>query len=258
MRQTKDEDRNKANEITKSRGYLVVKRNDFIQKSRHQLSLQEQKVVLFLISRIKPTDVDFENQEFSITEFCKICGIDYDNGKNYSNLKNTLGSLKNRWVWVEFEDGRKTTLAWINKVTINPGSGSIKLKMDNDLKPFLLEIQENFTQYELLYTLAMRSRYSVRLYELLKSYEYKCHIVADIEQLKVQLDAEKYKRNNDFKIKVLDIAMREINEFTDISVSYEFIKASRKFSKVSFTINRKPAIERFETGIKTNQLLDNE
>jgi len=252
----KDKKRIETENLTKARGHLVIKRNDFIQKSRHQLSLQEQKVILYLISKVKPTDKDFENQVFSIVEFCKICGLDDDSGKNYSNLKNTLQSLRDRSVWVEFEDGRRTTLAWLNKVTIKERSGLIELKLDNDLKPFLLELQENFTQYELIYTLAMRSQYSTRLYELLKSYQFKKHVTFDVDELKKLLFAETYKLGKDFRKRVLDTAVTEINKLTDILVTYELIKVGRKFAEVKFQITQKNTGERLNAWVTIDKKLN--
>jgi plasmid replication initiation protein len=235
----KDRKRVAAEKLTEARGHLVVKRNDLIQKSRHQMDLQEQKIILYMISRIKPNDKDFKEQVFSVAEFCRVCGLDSDSGGNYAYIKNTLKTLRDRSVWVTLDDGSETTLAWVNSVTINKQSGFIKLTLDEKMKPYLLELKENFTRYELVYTLAMRSQYAVRLYELLKSYQHKKSVVFDIENLKRLLIAENYTRGNHFKARVLDIATKEINKLTDIRVTYELIKIGRKFAEVEFSIEQK-------------------
>ena len=64
----------------------VIKSNDLIQRSRFDLSLQEQKIILYLISQITPYDEEFQLYEFSIADFCKICGIDHTSGGNYADL----------------------------------------------------------------------------------------------------------------------------------------------------------------------------
>ena len=254
--QIKNSKRKEEDELIKARTYSVVKHNDLIQKSRHQLTLQEQKIVLYLISKLKPSDKDFENQVFSISEFCNVCGLDSDNGGNYSYIKNTLKSLRDRSIWITLEDGSETTLSWINKVTLNKRSGTVLLRLDNDMKPYLLQLQGNFTKYELLYTLAMRSQYSVRLYELLKSYQYKKHVIFDIDEFKRLIYAEQYERYPDFKRKVIDIALREINGLTDISVTYSPIKIGKRFAEVSFEISPKKALERWGAGQTTIKALD--
>ena len=68
----------------------VVKSNDLIQKSRFDLSLQEQKIILYLISQITPYDEEFKLYEFSIQDFCNICGIDHTSGGNYADLKKAV------------------------------------------------------------------------------------------------------------------------------------------------------------------------
>jgi plasmid replication initiation protein len=87
----------------------------------------------------------------------------------------------------------------------------------------------------------MRSKYSVRIYELLKSLEYKRQCEFEIDELKKSLSAEKYVVFKDFRVKVIDIAMREINAYSDMSVEHEFIKQGRKFQKIKFTIKAKPS-----------------
>ena len=252
----KDRKRVESEKLSETRGHLVVKRNDLIQKSRHQLDLQEQKIILYMISKIKPNDKDFTEQVFSVAEFCRVCGLDDDNGGNYAYIKKTLKSLRDRSIWVELEDGIETTLAWINTVQIEKRSGLVKLELDKNMQPFLLELKENFTQYELIYTLAMRSQYSVRLYELLKSYQYKKQAVFDMDELKRLLFAENYKLGKDFRKRVLEVATREINKLTDILVTYELIKVGRKFAEVEFCITQKNTGERLNTWADISAVLD--
>ena len=130
----------KSRELLEARSQSVVKHNDLIQKSRYNLSLQEQKIILYLISKIKPEDEDFKLYEFSIQEFCEVCGIDEKNGKNYSDLKETIKDLtdKSNWAIIQ-KDGRETEtlLRWIEKPYIDKNSGIIKIRLDNDMIPYL-------------------------------------------------------------------------------------------------------------------------
>jgi len=255
---TKNKKRIEKEKLSEARGQFVVKRNDMIQRSRHQMDLQEQKIILYMISKIKPNDKNFTEQVFSISEFCRLCGLDYDSGGNYAYIKKTLKSLRDRSIWVELEEGIETTLAWINKVNIEYRSGLVKLELDKDMKPFLLELKENFTQYELIYTLVMRSQYSVRLYELLKSYQYRKYVKFNIDELKKLLFAESkaYSRGNNFKQKVLDTATNEINKLSDIIVTYDFIKIGRKFTEVEFMITHKNTGERLDAWSSISEVFD--
>lgn len=240
---------NKDYKILEQREYSVIKSNTLIQKTRFELSLQEQKMILRLIQMIKPDDTELKLYEFKIKDFCEFCGIDNANGKNYINIKNTLKKLADKSYWVTIDDaGAETLLRWIERPYINKNSGMIKVKLDEMMKPFLLQLKEYFTQYSLYYTIAMKSKYSIRVYELLKSYQNLGYYECNISDLKKQLMAEKYIRWVDFKRKVLEPAVSEINELTDIKVTYELFKNGRAIERIKFYIVFKKDIsERIQT-----------
>lgn len=255
--QIKDQTKEVETRLSELRDYKVVKSNELIQKSRFQLSLQEQKIILYMISKIKPDDDIFTEQEFNILEFCKVCGIEPNSGKNYKNVKDAIKTLADKSVWITQETGSETLVRWINKAWINQKSGIIKIRLDDDMKPYLLQLQERFTSYELLYTLAMKSQYSIRLYELLKSYEYRHRKIFEIEDLKRILSADNYNRFPDFKRKVLDISMREINDLSDLTVTYEIIKEGRRYAKLDFSIKLKKDLdERMRTWAKIEEVIN--
>ena len=132
----------------------------------------------------------------------------------------------------------------------------MQVKLDDLLKPFLTKIKNNFTQFELVYTLAMRSKYSIRLYEILKSYEYKKTVRFCVDELKELLNAEHYERYIHFRIKVIDIAVNEINDLSDLKVSYVPIKESRKFTGIDFVIRLKLDLdERFAAWKKIQDVI---
>ena len=99
--------------------YLVVKdqsvfkSNDLIQKSRFNLSLQEQKILLYLISQITPYDEDFQLYEFSVSDFCRICGMSPTAGGNYTELKAAIKSICDKSLWIQLAEGEETLLRWI-------------------------------------------------------------------------------------------------------------------------------------------------
>jgi len=243
--------------ITELRNYKIVKANELIQKSRFNLQVQEQKIILYLISKIKPEDMELKEHFFEIKEFCKICGLDDTSGANYKYIKQTLKDLRDKSMWVKLENGAETTLAWIDKVTMHENSGTVIVKIDDMMKPYLLRLKQCFTQYELLYTLAMKSQYSIRLYELLKSYEFQRNKLFEIDELKMRLSAETYDRFPDFKRRVLDTAINEINNLSDLTVTYDLIKESRKYTQIEFTMKiKKDMKERVRTWAKIDEVIN--
>jgi plasmid replication initiation protein len=231
-------------EILEARGFIVVKANHLIQKSRFNLSLEEQKIILYLISKIKPEDQEILKYTFSIKDFCQICGFNDKSGGNYAYIKQTLKGLRDKSVWIKMNDKREAILAWIDHVIIDENSGNVEIKINEIMKPFLLQLKEQFTQYELIYTLGMKSRYSIRLYELLKSYEYLHGHTFEIEELKSRMNAEHYKAFPDFNRNALSIALREINSLTDLDVNYSIIREGRRFAKIKFWIKLKKDLDR--------------
>lgn len=239
-------------EISRKREYKVVKANELIQKSRFELSLPEQKTIAYICSMIKPAPVTgaFQLQyTFSVRDYCKVCGIDYDNGKNYANIKALLKHLSDRSMWLE-EGNSEILVRWLSHVKLNKRSGLAEIELDRELVPYLFALSQNFTQYELYNILAMKSAFSVRLYELLKSYSYsgrsreKTFDLLELKKLLAVETVKSYDRFPDFRRKVLDIAMREINEYTDLSISYEPITQGRKVIKVVFHIVQKSPVEK--------------
>ncbi len=255
-------------EVLTKRQYLTIKSNDLIQKNRFELSLPEQKTIAYICSMIKPIDLKDSIQgipyqleyEFNIREYCKICGIDYDNGKNYLDIKFTLKRLSDRSMWLETETG-EVLCRWLSKVWINKRSGIVKIRIDEDLAPYLFNLKVKFTQYQLYNVLAMKSAFSVRIYELVKSYAYqKCKIfeINELKRLLMVDNVKSYNNFKDFRRKVLEIAQKEINRLTDLNISYEPITKGRKVVKIKFIIQHKDIMERLSAEQTVNNELDKE
>lgn len=253
-------------EIATKREYLVVKGNELIQQNRFELSLTEQKTVAFICSMIKPIDikdsikgVPFQLEyEFNIRDYCKVCGIDYAGGKNYKDIKATLKHLADRSMWLD--DGKSETLMrWLSYVQVNKKSERVLIEIDRTIAPFLFDLKEKFTQYQLYNILAMKSAFSVRIYELMKSYAYQKSKTFDLDELKRLLGVESvksYDRFPDFRRKVLEVAQREINELTDINIYFEPVTKGRKVVKVKFRIEQKNPMERWLAGETANDRLE--
>lgn len=252
-------------EILKSREYLVVKGNELIQQNRFELSLSEQKTIAFICSMIKPIPaIDRANKvpfqldyEFNIRDYCKVCGIDYNNGKNYADVKATLKKLSDRSQWLDDGNG-EVLVRWLAKVRTNKKSGKALVELDRDLVPFLFDLGQKFTQYQLYNILAMKSAFSVRIYELIKSYSFQKSKTLEVDELKRLLmvdDVKSYNNFADFKKRVLDKAQEEINELTDLNIYFEPITKGRKVVKVKFRIEQKNPIEKMLAGATANDRL---
>lgn len=235
-----------SEKAVEARNQYVVKSNALIQQSRFSLSLQAQRCLLYTISLIKPSDPPGTEYEFSIRDLCEACGIDLDTaGEYYRAVKKELKDLRDRSIWVTLNDGRETTFAWFQKVTLNRGSSTVSVKFDDTASDYLFLLQSRYTQYRLSNVLCMKSKYSIRLWELLISYVRKHElengreedISFTLDELKERLDAATYAKFSDFQRFALDRAVDEINLLSeDIHVEYELQKKGRKVEKVFFVV----------------------
>lgn len=143
-------------------------------------------------------------------------------------------------------DNRMVKSRWVQRVKYLDDEASIEVILTFDVVNEVTRIdgyEQFFTQYLLEQTATLKSAYSVRLYELLVQWKTARKTpVFDIEVFREQLgvNSTDYERVYDFKKNVLDVAVKEINEKTDIQTSYDQVKIARKIIGFKFVIKEKP------------------
>ena len=258
-------------EVLNERERKIRKSNELIQKSRYRMTAQQQKIMLYIIAHIPPDATGFEEYTFSIPEFCRVCGI-YKSKALYQEIKKSITGIKAlETLWVQNKDGEEETLDWIQKAKIiekGPGSGYVKITLDNGMVPYLLQLKKNFTQYELIYTLKFKSKYSLRLYELIKSVhfheledyerEYSVEYLRDflIPKAEENTGKNEYREFKDFKKRVLIPAIKEINEYSDKTIEMEQVQKGKKIVSIRFKISTKRTLEQLFLRDKINKELD--
>jgi len=256
--------------VNDPREELVAQGNDLIRHARFQLNALEQNVIYFCISKIRPADNDFMRLSFTVAEFCDVCGMKAGDGNQgghiYRRIKAAVKSVSDKSAWTEYPDGSEELVRWFDTFKIQPKTGEMSVVFSQSMKPYLVGLieraktgGEGYTQAYLLIYLALQSKYSKRLYEILKSYLYssvnpKTETIEkvyrltvkeyELEELKQLLNAEKYVRYQDLRRKVLEVAEREVNAVTDITMSYTVIKSGRKITSISFAFQHKQALDR--------------
>jgi plasmid replication initiation protein len=221
---------------------LVRKSNALIEAS-YKLYASEKRVILFLASMIKPEDKDFKRYKLSIKEFAKISGLKHKG--EYAQVREITKRLINRFLEIQTPNGILQT-SWLSSAEYIEGSGEVILQFDSNLKPFLLQLRERFTRYNLGQAIRLKSIYSIRIYELLKQYEKIGERVMMVDDLRHKLGLEKgqYRNFNSFKVYVLSSAQSELAEKTDISFEFEEIKIGRRVGKIRFFIKSRQLMTR--------------
>ena len=247
------------------RSQYVVKANDLIRKTRYDLTTQQQKIILFAISKIKPNDPVYTQYELNLEELCEACGLNIDaGGYYYKSLKEDLRKLAHR-EWCVLPDGTETTISWIGDATIIPLNSTVYITFNPHMEPYLFELRNRYTQYKLQNVLVFRGKYAIRLYEILRSYTTQTELDNDIEkdidiklkELRNVLAVSSYPRWADFDRYVIRPAIEEINECAeDIHIEYEALKNGRKVDKVLFIISSADVKQQFNARNKRRSRLD--
>lgn len=242
-------------EISIERDFQVAKANELIQNAINNYNLTELKAFCYILSKVKPTDQTGQEYKFKINDFCEVCGIETNNGQNYQRVKKALKGLADKSYWQITENGSEKLIRAIDDPEVHRGSGTIKVKLHHSIEPYVLNLQGQYTQYSLLGVCPMRSAYSIKLYELLKSYTGLHRKTFDLEDLKQRLQAP-YSRYKDFRVKAIEVAVREINLYTDIEITWEPIKIGRSVAKISFEIKKRDSLAIWTAGRNAIDTLD--
>ena len=216
---------------------LVKKSNNLIE-SRCNLNLSQQKLVLAVISQINRGDDDFKEYCLSIAEFKRLMNI--KSGGYYLELRKSAEDLVTKKLVIPRGERRELITTWFSSIEIDY-EGQIGFMFDIKLRPYLLQLKQQFTCYQLKNILLLRSKYSIRLYELLKQYqnlECRCFKLSEFREM-LYIEPEKYTRFSDFKKRVLEASKKDINKHTDIQISYSLKKTGRNITGIVFCIEGK-------------------
>lgn len=208
---------------------LVVQGNSLVE-AKYRLSVEEQKIIKILISQIKRDDRDFHDYEFRIMDLAEMLGMEHKDA--YGVLEKITERLVSRVL--KFYNQETQTLlqaSWLSSAEYKKGFGTVSLCFDPKLKPLLLQLQSYFTKYELGQVLQFKGQYTIRFFELRKSFlgKGKKETVFTLKELweLFKLEKNEYKQFFDFKKRVLEPARVELLEKTGKSFSWEAIKQGR-------------------------------
>ncbi|MFO0089323.1 MAG: replication initiation protein [bacterium] len=218
-------------------GLVVFQHNNLIE-ANYKLSLQEKRVILWLISQIKPNDEDFKEHILKIDEFIKIAGLSGESC--YKEIKKITFKLIGNVLRIRnLDKNGETQVSWLSSANYMDDEGRVSLRFDPAMKPFLIELKNHFTAIELSDLMQFNSVYSMRIYELLKQYENIGERTIEIATIRkycgIQNKLNQYK---EFKERVLLMAQRELNAKSDISFTFEEIKTVRKITSIRFIISK--------------------
>lgn len=217
------------------------KTNELIQNYSWKLKEAELKLFEFVCCCY---NTQYYNEEtntirVSFSDYCKEINVPIiiHGGKDYQDFKKTLQNLRDKSVWAIDKDGNEKLITIINTVKIEPNNKNmLTLYMSDDYYEFLKNKNKN-TMIELKIVTNMSSRYSIKLYNLLRSWKGKGRVEFSLEYLKENLDYTKKTYNNITLLKKsLDFAVNEINKLSPLFVSYTVKRTKNKITDFVFNI----------------------
>jgi len=221
---------------------LVGQSNDLVRKTFYSnLEINDIKLFRTIISKINYRDSLFEDLYIINYDELDLAGISKSN--RFPQITHSLEKLASTYVNILDKDNMKTRVGLIqNKFKYPKGSKQIYIQIDEDLKPYLLELSGEYTKYELSNIGSIKSVQQLKLYEILRSWAKQKIYKTTLENLKDYLEIKKgtYKEYGNFKQRILSKAIDIINKETDIIVEIEELRTrSSKTDTLIFHITLK-------------------
>jgi len=226
---------------------LVVKDNALINAS-YNLELTEQRLVMLAIINARELGQGItadSKLEIHASDYAKLFNVSPD--ASYKALKDAVNNLFNRQFsyTAEYKKTGKVGIVrsrWVSRIFYVDDLALLEITFAPDVVPLITRLEEHFTKYEAKQVAHLTSKYATRLYELLIAWrEVGKTPVFELQQLRKNLgvDDDEYQRMHHFKSRVLETAITQINEHTDIKAIYEQHKQGRTITGFSFKFKQK-------------------
>ena len=215
----------------------VVKSNQVIEAS-YQLSAVEQRIVLAAISRI-PKNQPITDDELYPVSVDELKQLGVHEKTAYRDLKEGINRLYERSINLSIDD-KSIKMRWVQEIQFLDSQSVIGIRFSKPILPFISNLSREFTKYALSDIAGINSGYGIRIYELLVQYRQIGKREISVESLRTMLElGKKYPLFADFKKRVIDTAIDQINEYSPLKVTYEQKKTGRKVTHIIFSFKEK-------------------
>lgn len=240
---------------------FVVKDNALINAS-YNLELTEQRLVMLAIINAREIEQGItENSKLEIhaSDYAKLFNVSLD--ASYKALKEAVNNLFNRQFSYakEYKKTGKIGIKktrWVSDIFYVDELAVLEISFAPDVLPLITRLEKHFTSYQAKQIAHLTSKYATRLYELLIAWREVGKVpkieISEFRKRLGLLESE-YAAMNDFKKRVLDPAIKQINEHTDITVSYEQHKTGRSITGFSFKFKQKKQHKKEIKDVKRDQ-----
>ena len=227
----------------------MTKDNDLIGAS-YSLGVAEQRLIFLAIIEARE-----QNKLIDVGKPLRIYAKSYEQQfsvekhTSYEAMKRAVEGLYEAgfsYIKTDEASGKPITYKsrWVDKIGYADELGCVELTFASDVIPLITRLDSCYTEYELQQVSSLQSEYAIRLYELIIQWR----AVGKVPKLELQelrnklgVNPDQYKEMHNFKARVLDLALKQINDHTDITATYEQHKTGRKVTGFTFTFKQKPS-----------------
>jgi len=238
----------------------ITQSNSLIEAS-YDLSLTEKRLLIYCIAQIKKGVSVTPETDFKIHYYDFIKTFDLSKG-SYANIRKAANRLYERSVVVPLypESGqvRNPTknikkFRWVTSITLDDKQACVVLKFSEELIPYLQELEQQFTIYNLEDVVSITSEHAIRIYEFACQWKNKRQIRLELDWIREKLEIKgKYEQPRDMRRFIIEPAMKQINATTPLNIDYEMVKTGRRITHIDLKImdKRQPLSKRLGLGGK--------
>ena len=224
--------------MSKKEKYLIEKSNTLNGMQATNMSLTELRFFLMYISRINARNMDDRTVLIDIKDFENLFNVSF----NSSRFTEKIAQIMGRTVTI-YEENDKVVLTLYSEFRWEKNNAKIlEITCNDKMLPYLFQLKANYTTYIIENIAKLNSVQKIRLYEIMKQYEKMKFIDIELKKLQQMMDCE-ITNFSYFNRDTLKPAIKDINEYTDIMVSYEKILSCRKVVALKFTITKKDVLK---------------
>lgn len=236
---------------------LIREANELVE-ARYRFDTWEDRLFLMALSQIHPDDEDFKEYKIYIRDLMHDCEL--HSNRVYEYVRAAVESMRQKRITIPYrfgnDEGLFTTglLTAYGEVNKRDELSYVVIELHPKLKPFLLQLKERYTQYNMRFLMKMQSGHSRRIYKLLKQYEKLGKRRFEVKTLRELLciGQEEYPHYYDFKRRVILKAQEDLSLHTDLVFDFEEERKSRSINAITFFIRKNPYAQQPSLSSKRN------
>lgn len=225
---------------------MILTKSNALIKAAYNLELIEQRIILLAVYLVRETGqgITLDNPVIVHAElYAKTFNVTKEAA--YGALKEAASLLFHKelaYVSITSHGEEEVKSRWVNRISYVKDAAAVKLTFAPDIIPLITRLESSFTSYDIKHVAQLTSKYSLRLYELVIAWKNLNKTpLFQLESLKRQLglEANDYHRIFNFKSRVLEVAIQQINHTTDIYIEYTQLKTGKEILGFKFNLDAK-------------------